>query len=229
MKEKKYLLVFVVLLMFPSGLVMANVPIKAQEPYVKVYVDQPLGYIPGVPEGGHVVVDICIEISGILDDSPEGIVGWALRVCVDPNVLEFIRATSGMPGYLLYDYGDILPPGYEPMLDIIPPQPPSGCLDATEVLFPIPPGGAGEFWSGYKLITILYRSKSEIAYSLIDLRNVEYMTPDAVWHPVDEAIDGHYNLPPVPEFPLGLALEILFMPVIIYIFWRSKQRKKLLH
>ena len=33
-----------------------------------------------------------------------------------------------------------------------------------------------------------------------------------------------YSPPPVPEFPIGLALEILFIPVIIYM-WRSKQRK----
>ena len=33
---------------------------------------------------------------------------------------------------------------------------------------------------------------------------------------------------PVPEFPIGLALEILFIPIIIYILWRNKQRKKVL-
>jgi len=36
------------------------------------------------------------------------------------------------------------------------------------------------------------------------------------------------ELPIIPEFPIGLALEILFMPVVIYIVWRNKQRKKLL-
>lgn len=32
-----------------------------------------------------------------------------------------------------------------------------------------------------------------------------------------------YSGPSVPEFPLGLALEILFIPVVIYTLWRSKQ------
>ena len=30
--------------------------------------------------------------------------------------------------------------------------------------------------------------------------------------------------PPVPEFPTGLALELLFIPVIIYTFWRSTRK-----
>jgi len=34
--------------------------------------------------------------------------------------------------------------------------------------------------------------------------------------------------PPVPEFPIGLAVEILFIPVIIYILWKSKQKEKVL-
>jgi len=37
----------------------------------------------------------------------------------------------------------------------------------------------------------------------------------------------HTPAPPsVPEFPFGLAVEILFIPLLIYIFWGSKQRKK---
>lgn len=34
--------------------------------------------------------------------------------------------------------------------------------------------------------------------------------------------------PPVPEFPIGPALEILFISAIIYTLWRSKRRKKML-
>lgn len=38
-----------------------------------------------------------------------------------------------------------------------------------------------------------------------------------------------YSPPPsVPEFPLGLTLEILFIPVMVYLLWRSKHRKKML-
>jgi hypothetical protein len=42
------------------------------------------------------------------------------------------------------------------------------------------------------------------------------------------ALDGYFGnqTPPVPEFPLGLTVEIFFIPLLIYIFWRSKQRKK---
>lgn len=37
---------------------------------------------------------------------------------------------------------------------------------------------------------------------------------------------GFSGGPSVPEFPLGLALELLFIPIILYLFWRSKQGKK---
>lgn len=232
MKVKKYLVVLVVLLVFSFSLVMGNLLVQAPfpPPYVKFYVNQPLGYLPFVTPGGRVNVDIMIEMSGIVDNSPEGIVGWALRVCVDPNVLEFVRAISEMPGYLLFDYGGWLPPPCEIQLNVIPPSPGAGCVDINEYLMPTPPGGAGDSWSGLKLVTLQFKSKSDTQHCLIDLKNAEYLTPDATWHPVDIVLDGHYGtIPSVPEFPIGLVFEILFIPVIIYIFWRSKQRKKILH
>lgn len=198
MKVKKRLLVFVVMLMFTPSLAMISVLTQGPNgPYVKVYVDQPLGYIPGRPEGVVFSVDILIEINGIVDNSPEGIVGWGMTVCFDPDVLELVRVIGERLGYLLYDFaGWELPPYYEPMLTIIPPSPEGGCWDISELIMPIPPGGAGESPfrpNPYPLVTLQFRSKSETAYSPIDLENVEYMTPDANWHPVDEVVDGQYN------------------------------------
>jgi len=314
MKEKKYLLVLTVLFMFLSSLTTISVPAPFPPPYVKVYVNQPLGYIPFVAPGGRFNVDIMIEISGIVDNSPEGIVGWGMTVCFDPDVLELGRVVTGTYGYLLYDFADgWLPPIYEPQLTIIPPPSEGGGWDISEVIIPTPSGGAGDAWSGWKLVTLQFKSKSDTQSCLIDLKNVEYMTPDGAWHSVDVVIDGFYGAPPsymsetsgiydptqdpvgtmwhelypnyshmwdltkwtdngdgvfsisdqfdfiyeddpttywahldavttdmllsqkgppepppVPEFPLGLAFEILFIPVIIYTLWRNKQRKKLL-
>jgi len=183
---------------------MINVPVKAQEPYIKVYADMPPeGYIPGKPEGVVFSVDILIEISGIPDNSPEGIVGWGMTVCFDPDVLEAVKVIGGGPGYLLYDFaGWELPPYYEPMLTIIPPE--GGCWNISELIVPIPPGGAGESPyrpNPYPLVTLQFRSKSETVYSPIDLEIVEYMTPDSTWHPVDDVIGGHYNSSLIPETP----------------------------
>lgn len=166
-------------------------------PYVKVYVDQPLGYIPFVAPGGRFNVDIRIEMSGIIDNSAEGIVDWGMTVCFDPDVLELGRVVTGTFGYLLFDFADgWLPPIYEPQLTIIPPPPEGGCWDISEVIVPTPPGGAGDPWSGWKLVTLQFKSKSDTQSCLIDLKNVEYMTPDGAWHSVDVVIDGFYGAPP---------------------------------
>jgi hypothetical protein len=230
MKEKKCLLVLTVLFMFLSSLTTISVPAPFPPQYVKFYVNQPLGYIPFVTPGGRFNVDIMIEMSGIVDNSHEGIVGWGMIVCWDPNVLELGRVIGEGLGYLLFDFaGWELPPYYEPQLTFIPPPPEAGCVDISEVLIPTPPGGAGDSWSGWKLVTLQFKSKSDTQHCLIDLKNAEYMTPDGTGHAVDIVLDGHYGtIPSVPEFPIGLALEILFIPVIIYVFWRKKQRKKLL-
>jgi len=181
--------------MFTPSLAMISVLTQGPiGPYVKVYVDQPLGYILGRPEGVVFSVNILIEITGIPDNSPEGIVGWGMTVCFDPDVLELVRVIGERLGYLLYDFaGWELPPYYEPQLTLIPPPPEGGCWDISEVIMPIPSGGAGDIWSGWRLVTLQFRSKSETAYSQIDLENVEYLTPDNTWHPVDEVGDGQYN------------------------------------
>jgi len=110
---KKYLLMFVILFIFSSSLATINVPTKAappppSPPYVKVYVDQPLGYVPGVATGGKVTIDIIIEVGNITDDSPEGIVGWGFHVQVDPDVLNLTsaRAKGSTAGYFLWEFAD---------------------------------------------------------------------------------------------------------------------------
>jgi hypothetical protein len=195
-KVKKYLFILVALLVFSISLVIVNLRVQAPftTPYVKVYVDQPLGYIPFVAWGGNFRLDIFIEISGIPDNSPQGIVAWGMTVCYNPDVLELMRVRGETAGYLLYDFADGWAYPY-PM--IIPPQPPyEGCVAISEAIMSTPPGGAGDPWSGWKLVTLDFRSKNETRPCLIDLKNAEYMTPDGVWHIVDIVVDGFYGATP---------------------------------
>jgi len=179
--------------MFSSSLAKVNVPVKAQEPYVKVYVDQPLGYIPGEPVDQRFTVDIIINVSGISYQSPEGIVGWGIYVQVYPDVLNITQAKGALLGYFLYDFADdeTLPyPGLNTFFNAT-----AGYGDVSEFIAPTPSYGADDWYSGLKLVTLEFLSKSETEYSKIDLFGIEYMTPDGRWHAVDEVIDGHYNEP----------------------------------
>ncbi len=195
MKVKEYMLLFVVLLMTLSSLATINVPVKAQEPYVKVYVDQPLGYISGVPEGDTFTVDIIIEVNNITDDSPEGIVGWGLFVQVDPDVLNITRAMGATSGYFLWEFSDWYFYNYPIQLSYR--NATTGLADVTEQIVPTPPGGAGDGTSyptnSNLLLTLEFRSKSETAYSKIDITTILYMTTNQTWLPPDEVIDGQYN------------------------------------
>jgi PKD repeat protein len=200
MKAKNYLLVLIVLLMFSSSLPMLNVPVKALEPYVRVYVYQPLGYIPGV-DPGPFQVDIYIETSGITDNSMQGIVGWAIDIQVDPGVIDlsYAYAYGAQRNYTLWQFArNYTYPG---------PTLLQGWANATtgfwddlaEMIMPAPPGGAGDATTASypKLVTLEFDALSKTAYSRIDLIDVEYMITDGTWHAADEVKDGYYNPPPV--------------------------------
>lgn len=198
----------VFLLMFLSSLATVGVPVKAEEPYVKVYVDQPLGYVPGVDPANPVLINVTIEVSGIADNSPEGIIGWQMDVTVDPDVLNLSRASviGARFGYFLYDFTKRY--GYPPPI-LLPgiPDPVTGYWDEIEE-HTLAAGGAGEqsSWLSPKLVTLVLYSKSETEYSTIDLINVEYMDALGLWHPVDEVIDGHYNQPAPDLYIEGIVL-----------------------
>ncbi len=188
---------------------------KLPTPYVKVYVDQPLGYIAGVPIGESFTVDIIIEVSNITDYSLEGIVGWGMNLTVDPDVLTISGVMGAASGYFLWEFADWW---FEPYpIQLFNINATAGLGDVTEQIIPTPIGGAGDSWSGLKLVTLEFTSKSETKYSLIDLIDVEYMTPDGMWHPVNEVVDGYYNPPPAPDLSIeGIVLPYLFVynPVI---------------
>jgi PKD repeat protein len=172
-----------------------NRPPGPEEPFVKVYVAQPLGYIPAQPPGVIVTVDMIIEVSGIADHSHEGIVGWGIYVQVDPDVLKPVGVRGARSGYFLWEFADWWWYDYPAISSFF--NNTAGFCDIAEFIAPLPAGGAGDPWSGLKLVTLEFLSKSETAYSLIDLFDIEYMTRDGMWHPVDEVIDGHYTRVPI--------------------------------
>ncbi len=182
---------------------------------MKVYVDQPLGYVLGVPVGDSFTVDMIIEVSNITDFSDDGIVGWGLSLAVDPEVLDIAGAMGAASGYFLWEFADAWLEPYPIQLFNI--NATAGLADVTEQIIPSPLGGAGDPWSGLKLVTLEFTSKSETAYSVIDLVNVEYMTPDGMWHPVDEVVDGYYNPPPAPDLSVeGIVLPYISLVPLIY-------------
>ena len=220
--RKAYSVILVAWLIFALGLVMPIRPATAQEPYIKVYVDQPLGYIPFVAPGGKVTIDIMIETSGIADGTAGGIVGWGINIQVDPNVLD-INLTAPPPppfppppppatvigaeaGYFLFEYG--LWYGITPTLMAGNSDPLTGYWkDLAETFIPNPGHGAGDYVCENvtnKLVTLEVTSKSDTQPCLIDLVSGFYKTgepaPDNVY-PVDTLLDGYYGpQPPHAEF-----------------------------
>jgi len=165
--------------------------------YVKVYVNQTLGYIPGVLVGQTVTVDIIIEVTNITDNSPGGIVGWTMDIQVDPDVLNITQASGATNGYFLWNFSDYYGYAY-PKLFQGTINTTSGYWDGLEETV-VSDWGAGDGssypTSSNKLVTLEFTSKSETAYSIIDLIDVYYMT-DHTWDPVDEVVYGNYNPTP---------------------------------
>jgi hypothetical protein len=237
MIEKRYLFSCIAVTLLAS-LAVANVPVQAPPPVVRIYVNMPLGHIPGVPPGNYVNVHLRIESPMAWDDTLDGIVGWAISAKVDPTVLEPMGALGAQPGYFLYDFWV----GHEPPYPIpCPPLPnpiidkEAGTMRISEFLpsvVPVP-GGAGG--SG-RLVTLVFRSLSETAYSPIDLYyeigvDAWYWTAEfwqEIAFPVDVVEDGQYNLPsppPLPEFPLGSVAPIALIVAVAYL-WLMKKRER---
>jgi hypothetical protein len=228
---KKYLSVIAVLLLFLSGLPTISVPAPLPPPWVKVFVDQPLGYIPFVFAGAHFRFDIMIVTSGFNDVSTPSIVGWTLDFQVDPDVISLNTTVGGgfpptppdaklignKAFYVMYDFGVIVPPYPEPMLTYLPPPPEGGYWDdIVEVYVPLPATGWGDYMTNTyyggpaTLVTFEVTSKSDFQGCLIDLLNVAWLDADNVWHPVDIVDDGYYGTPP-PDLSIeGILLPYMF-------------------
>jgi len=238
MTGKKFLSMTMVLWILAT-LAMINVPVQAS-PMVRIYVNMPAGYIPGVPVGGYVFVDLYIE-TDIPDNTPGGIVQWAISVKVDPAVLEPVMARGAMGGYFLYDFlvrymYDWMGYSTGPIMYTVDKA--AGIITwITEgIVGPTPiANGAGDgLYTPYKLVSLAFISKSATEYSPIDLFyevdvDAYYWTAESgnEAFPADIVEDGHYaSLPPVPEFPLGSVAPIALIAAIAYIWWVTKRKTR---
>jgi len=214
-EAKKYFVVFVVLFMFSSSLAIINVPVKVAAqptPYVKVYVDQPLGYIVGKPAGTKFWVDILVNASDLPFYHPDGIVGWRLTVQVDPTVLKLVKVLGATNDYFLYDFMRITGLNYTFQAVILKNIDPStGIVDVSEQIVPTPPYGAGTddpyglMPAPQLLVSIQFESLTLYKDSIIDIVNPEYMDAYGTWHAAVDG-DGFYQGIP-PPIPVGVDLQ----------------------
>jgi len=225
-RRKKSLLMLMLMLTLFIGASMTTKPAKAEG--TRIYVSQPQGYIPGVPVGNMIMVDVYIESPSTWDNTIDGIVGWAFDVKVDPAVLEVMGAKGAKSGYFLFDFLETYGydwEGYTVSLLIGSMDKEAGTMTAiSEMIMGWETLGKGAGGSG-KLVTLGFKSRSEIDYSLIDILNAYYYTPAGKF-PVDIVDDGYYNAPPTPEFPLGAAFQVGLIVAVAYVWWTRRRKLK---
>ncbi len=202
----------IMLTLLLTSIAMVSVPVQASPSPVTFYVNMPHeGYISGKSVGTIFAVDIYVNASELIPNTPEGMVGWGIDVKVNPAVLEPMGVDGAKPGYFLYDFffKGVPRPITPPMLMVGSINKTTGYIDeVSEQIMSTPSGGAG---GTGKLVTLWFESKSETAYSPIDISIYQYdpgqgedvwqavyMDATPTWHDA-EVMDGHYNQPPSPQ------------------------------
>ena len=230
MRVRKSILVSVALI-FLAILIVAPMRVYSDPSPVTVIVEMPDGYIPGEPLGTKFYVFISIDASDLTYDGPDGIIFWAIYVKTDPTVLKPFKVTTCIPGYFLYDFAD--EELYPEPNKVVTIDPDTGLVDVAEMFFaPLPDGGAatdGVLPTPYHLVRIGYEVMTDDidAYTLIDIIDPAYTALEnpEVKIPMED-VDGHYNPEPVPEFPLGAAVEIGLIAAVAYIWWTRRRKLK---
>lgn len=197
--KKKYVVMFTAF-MFLTSLAMVSVPVQSQSPPT-FYI---AGDIPAKPVGTTFTVDILVNASDLVYNSPDAIAGWALYVQVDPTILKPLRVRTSTAGYFLWDFADWEWYPYPSPISKI--NPTTGLVDVSEQILPTPPGGAatdGVLPAPYVLVQIQYESLSLYGNSTIDIFDAEYMDTYGYWHP---AVDGDATYVGIPMVPLGANL-----------------------
>ena len=240
MRGKTGLLLILLALTFLFGTFVTAFPVKASPGEVKlnaVY-RTASGYYPGQAPMTWLYVTVDIEVPYSWDLTSDGIVGWTFDVHVDPSVLTVWTAYAASLDYYLFDFCDWnMFPAHSPSILIGNIDQANGDItDIAEFLMGYETLGLGaggnsypeDYWygMGYGLCRLRFRVLSETAYSLIDISDAAYWTPDGVKHliPDEDITDGHYNAEPVPEFPLGAAVEVGLIVAVAYIWWTRRRK-----
>jgi hypothetical protein len=193
MIAKKHMLLLAIIPIFLLSLIATTIPVQAAlpAPSVKIYTSLPV--YPFVAPGGRFNIDIIIETNGLPDDSAQGIIGWGLLLRVDPAVLRVGRVLSSNYGYFLYEFADWYWYPYPSLVSSL--NATKGEASASEQFLGTIYGGAGDPWSGLKLLTLQVQSLSDTKCCLIDIVKGDYQTYDGKWHPFDIMVDGQYGEP----------------------------------
>lgn len=237
-REKK--LVFIPLVLMLIAFAVTSIPVKAAAGTVRFYIYNPAtgtNIFPGKPYPSLVFVEVWIESPIEWLDTAMGIVGYTVSLRVDPSVVE-VRGAGEYPDYDISGQSDGFLPkfledfGYWPAFDtafLI------GTVDATagtiagtaEAILGFATlgrgaGGTGPMWR------FSVRTKYRVdptTWSPLELYDARYTTVDGVTHPADIVEGGHYNTPPVPEFPLGLGILMMIAPAapLLYL-WRTRRK-----
>jgi hypothetical protein len=231
MRHKKS---FSILLMLaiPLSIVIASVPVQAASS-VTFYVKMPDGYFPGVAPGQLVGGPFPSAVE-VWIDSPTGagIVGWALTVKWDPAVIAIgyelypgfvfdltegtFLSAGGWPEGTSFLKGDVNKEAGNVTFV-------SCMINKYEQL----PAGSGADGAA-SLVILFFTSLSQTEYSPIDLFDIDcyYFTQTTPQIYPDDTLDGHYNQPVVPEFPLGSVAPIALIAAIAYIWWVTRRKRQ---
>ena len=202
MKKKIVARMMLILILISTLHTSFGVAETLAHPTVRICVEMPTqGYITGIPVGEILKVTINVESPPEWKNTVDGIVGWAFTVQVDPEVLEPMRITGVSDGYFIYDFAvehSLTPGGI-----LYAMEKESGLFrDVAQMILGWPTLGIGTGGNG-KLCELWFVSKSQTAYTLIDLYDAWYFSPtggwpDGGWVSVDIVDDGHYNTPESP-------------------------------
>jgi len=176
------------------GTIIASVPPVKASSSVKIYLKPEFpSYHPGVTATETFVVEMWIESPPGWENTADGIVGWSIYMHVDPAVLMPYDFAGADPGYFLRDFIDDYgyPIKHRPKI-LLGDVNASHFMDLAEYIQGWETIGVGAGGSGL-LCNLTLRSKSDTAYSLIDLYDVYYYTPAGMFE-ADMVVDGHYNL-----------------------------------
>jgi hypothetical protein len=214
---KKLLLILAAILVL-GAITAALPPAKAQG--VRFYIfDGTDNIYPYGAVGTTRTFEVWIESDPAWDNTPSGIVGYALSIRVDPRILEPMGASKtatggGLLETFLVTWGYDLE-GYTTSFLVGPADKTTGTIfDASEYIGGYSTLGLGAGGGPTKLMRFSFRSKSATVPSMLDLcgrpaaglleANAIYTTPDGIDHYVDVMGDGFYGAVITDVFAMDL-------------------------
>jgi hypothetical protein len=202
--QRKYYLFVLAITILLGAFAAITTPVEAQTVRFYVYPETP---ITAVTPGGYVNYEVRIESPPAWENTPQGIVGWALSMRGNPLALEPSGAgkIGGMAGFLedfLVTYGydwDYVTAFYSGTSSA------ETCtfFDISEQIQAYATLGVGAGGNG-RLFRGRFISRSDVIPSVIDvfgpptsMLQAQYLTVDGVWHDADVVDDGCYiSCPP---------------------------------